>query len=625
MPVTVIDTLKPKNNGSFPIVEAVDVAVSAGQRLPEALAAKADASALAATDAAVATKADKTDISLVNEKIEDLKAQGLQQTPLFAENVEWLEENGDTSKVYVLPDGFLYAHTTKEIVIEAGNKLDLSAVSLNARLSGSSGSVTANGSPGYFVTDFIAISDLANISPYNVRLNWELTAADDNKVVYYDSNKTRIGSAVISGLHIPITITDGETVFDLRQSPTEQSWADVAHVRFQFCINRSTDITSEDIINCKIFFDAENKVETLTGWHNTGHAFVPADYEDRINELEEDIRETEERLTILESTSPENDSVIIPAFWKNAVDECIVKIKSLQNGINCVTFPFFSDNHQRNGYAGILISYIMKECHIPYCFYGGDSISNGYIASEEAMISEDKAFDDIMKPVPNGRLCRAVGNHDGYWAVSSTEKYYYTREQIYDLFLREEAVSQLKHFGGDGTYYYVDDIASRMRFIVLNTNGGIDSTQLEWLQNTAMQFTEDGWGIVFISHQPISNHYHANISNAETVRAAVSNYINGTSANKAEVVGWFSGHIHRDRIYTGVAINTTDDTEGDAMGFTQVTITSDHTSIAYDDATKHTVANDNQSHAIDFVTINKTTRTVNLTRLGIGNDRSYTY
>lgn len=61
------------------------------------------------------------------------------------------------------------------------------------------------------------------------------------------------------------------------------------------------------------------------------------------------------------------------------------------------------------------------------------------------------------------------------------------------------------------------------------------------------------------------------------------------------------------------------------MGFTQVTITSDHTSIAYDDATKHTVANDDKSHAIDFVTINKTTRSVNITRLGIGEDRSYTY
>ncbi len=56
-----------------------------------------------------------------------------------------------------------------------------------------------------------------------------------------------------------------------------------------------------------------------------------------------------------------------------------------------------------------------------------------------------------------------------------------------------------------------------------------------------------------------------------------------------------------------------------------VTITSDHTEIAYDDATKHTVAEDAESHAIDFVTVNRSTRTVNITRLGIGADRSYSY
>lgn len=43
MAVEVIDKIKPKNGGSFPIVEAVDVEVSEGQRLPEALAAKANA------------------------------------------------------------------------------------------------------------------------------------------------------------------------------------------------------------------------------------------------------------------------------------------------------------------------------------------------------------------------------------------------------------------------------------------------------------------------------------------------------------------------------------------------------------------------------------------------------
>lgn len=349
----------------------------------------------------------------------------------------------------------------------------------------------------------------------------------------------------------------------------------------------------------------------------------------------------------------------VPAVWKNAVAACIAKIKALQVGRNCITFPFFSDNHQRNGYAGLLIAHIMKECSIPYCFFGGDSISSGTIADEAEMIAQDRAFDSIMAYVPNGRFCRAVGNHDGYW-TDGTNKFYYDRDGIYDLFLREEAIAQNKHFGDDGTYYYVDDIASKVRFVVLNTNGiqgeskTFDSTQLAWLQNTALQFSESNWAAVFISHQPITNNYHSLISNAGEVQEIIEQFI----ADGGNVVGWFAGHIHRDRIfeggygtvtYKGKSYTSFDENQNSRVNastgktetyslstdtlkaphyplpFKTITITSDATSIAYDEDMKHAIASDDQSHAIDFVTINKATRKVNITRLGIGSDRSYTY
>ncbi len=337
-----------------------------------------------------------------------------------------------------------------------------------------------------------------------------------------------------------------------------------------------------------------------------------------------DITAINEKLADIETGS---GNATIPSFWQSAVDETIAKIKVLQIGKNCVTFPFFSDNHQRNGYAGILISYIMKECGIPYCFFGGDTISSSHL-NESEMIAQDKAFDSSMSYIPEGRFCRAVGNHDGYWNDNGN-KGYYTRAQVYELFLRAEGVSQNKHFGEDGTYYYVDDMASKVRFVVLNTNSkiitagseSIDSTQLSWLQNTALSFDERGWGVVIISHCPISNHYHANVTNAQEV-------ISSVNSSGADIIGWFSGHIHRDRMYGYLAQNGTDNFEGDdysALGFTEVIITSDNTSIAYEDDTKHETANDDLSHAIDFVTINKDSRKVNITRLGIGNDRVYYY
>lgn len=543
-----------------------------------------------------------------------------QLKPEFANNIE---ECVDTSKLYVLPDGYIYGYMPITLPGEP--------LYTNLATTFEIGRINSSGNIDSSATAATTCADYFDFTAGNVVRVKGLTLGGYN-VGIYSSNKT-VQTAIkpsFPGGNTSNNITWEKETDEVYKFTNISNNA--AFIRFSGVLVASTD----DVI---ITVNEEIKEgEPTIGyqWASTGHAFVPADYEDRIVSLEAESKEHEERITLLEINSNESNKVAVPTFWEEAVNECISKIKALQVGKNCITFPFFSDNHQRNGYAGVLIAKVMKECNIPYCFYGGDSISNGYIDSEETMIAQDKAFDAAMSYIPNGRFCRAVGNHDGYWAVSADEKHYYTRDQIYELFLREESISQNKHFGDDGTYYYIDDIASKTRFIVLNTNGirdesgdvvgnTIDSTQLSWLQNTALLFNESGWAIVFISHQPISNHYHSLISNAAEVRTIINNYIDGSATNKADVVGWFSGHIHRDRIYTGIAINTTDDSEGELMGFTQVTITSDHTGIAYDDTTKHTVSNDNKSHAIDFVTINKSTKTVNLTRLGIGEDRRYTY
>lgn len=70
MSVKVIDTLKPKNDGAFPIAEAADIAVTAEKRLPEALADKADASALAETNAAVQGKANASDVATTTANLQ---------------------------------------------------------------------------------------------------------------------------------------------------------------------------------------------------------------------------------------------------------------------------------------------------------------------------------------------------------------------------------------------------------------------------------------------------------------------------------------------------------------------------------------------------------------------------
>jgi len=72
MPVNIIDTLKPKNNGTFPVVEAIDVAVTKTKRLPEVLDSKATTEALEHTNTVVASKASTADL---NAAANNLQAQ----------------------------------------------------------------------------------------------------------------------------------------------------------------------------------------------------------------------------------------------------------------------------------------------------------------------------------------------------------------------------------------------------------------------------------------------------------------------------------------------------------------------------------------------------------------------
>lgn len=69
MPVNVIGTLKPKNNGKFPVAEAVDIKVTDNQRLDEALENKAD---LSTVNFALDNKADKTITTNLQSQIDEI-------------------------------------------------------------------------------------------------------------------------------------------------------------------------------------------------------------------------------------------------------------------------------------------------------------------------------------------------------------------------------------------------------------------------------------------------------------------------------------------------------------------------------------------------------------------------
>ncbi|MBP5433488.1 hypothetical protein [Ruminococcus sp.] len=85
MAVTVIDTIKPKNNGTFPVVEAVDVKVSDSKRLDTALNDKANQSDLNALSNTVSSKASQSDLNALSTTVAG-KQNALTEAQLTAVN-----------------------------------------------------------------------------------------------------------------------------------------------------------------------------------------------------------------------------------------------------------------------------------------------------------------------------------------------------------------------------------------------------------------------------------------------------------------------------------------------------------------------------------------------------------
>ena len=267
-------------------------------------------------------------------EITDLKAQGLQQTPLYPigetvdECLAWLAENGDQTKLYALPDGMIYAYMTIEKEVEGGpaytNLLPTAKATdrttiyggdyngdgvadgykEKTRLSGSSGSETTNSSYDMISTGFIPAKDGDIL---RVRGYVESTGTTSAYIIAYNSSNTRTGNidwypntgsskytydADTNTFTVPLTASNFGSGFDA--------------IRF-CCGSLDNGIVT---INQEIKEGGGTEIVTVTEWANTGHAFVPADYEDRIVAVENRSLNNTSRIVALENgkTDPLTDT-----------------------------------------------------------------------------------------------------------------------------------------------------------------------------------------------------------------------------------------------------------------------------------------------------------------------------
>lgn len=330
-------------------------------------------------------------------------------------------------------------------------------------------------------------------------------------------------------------------------------------------------------------------------------------------------------------------------------------------------FGFLTDLHSyynNTAYPNLTSLYmnqVDRDINLDAVINGGDTVIHGTNTLENgiASLTIPLAYIDNKQ-----KMLVAKGNHDanGHSASSVTQQEvaWTIKEAMFFSVAQRHLLNDSSVHFGDGVYFYKDYEAQKVRVIVINScdageeiNGaymavdslrvcGVRQAQLNWLANTALNFSNKAdanqWHTIVISHLALETVDYNNpaVQNASLLHGLLVAFKNGqnysnsytdttysglftTSINvdyrtqgSMNLVGVFSGHNHADRM-----VNT---------GYEQVTTMSGYVdeSMASSEGTGRTYLGVDEM-AFDVVTVNKSTKTVNLTRIGCGSDRQFTY
>ena len=306
----------------------------------------------------------------------------------------------------------------------------------------------------------------------------------------------------------------------------------------------------------------------------------------------------------------------------------------------------------------------------------GDNVNMGKENTNEAYYSSQQATGDIDD---HNNAYFVVGNHD-YNNISGVDVYRQKKEWI----VPDEAIYRMYGklhendvvWGSrDKVYYYKDFEEKKIRMIVLNTLDKPNDTvtidgveyekypwlpnivsadQVDWFIDEALDFSDKSdkasWSVLVLSHvtpapnvewnsASLGDLQNSNPQGAQIIKIAEA-FATGTSKalsytdtlyggsatlnrnadftaqGAIPIIGWLSGHCHID---TKTTIN----------GITYVT-----TVCGYPDASigqsssmsgMEMVDGTYSAFGVDVLSLDKTTRKVKLHRIGIGNDREWTY
>lgn len=306
-----------------------------------------------------------------------------------------------------------------------------------------------------------------------------------------------------------------------------------------------------------------------------------------------------------------------------------------------IVFAYCSDCHTFGFEKGVetdlttlAIDRFDKHLDFDFILNCGDSV-----LSDPAYTNDGDAYTALRKSVfktDRKKTLYVEGNHDRniYDPVMPIQDFV---NLMYRPIKRNENV----YFGGvNKAYYYVDFPKQKIRIIVLSKydiegNGydgqaGYKQDQMEWLANTALKCSNEYHVIVATHSAPIDLNDNNLGQNENVLIKILENFVGGNNSTissssrddayqsyiidtkfteKGNLIGVFTGHNHVDdyRKVNGVNYISIE------CGYVEAGDLNNREGFTY------------FAIAFDVVIINKNTRNVSLTRIGYGDNRTFTY
>lgn len=512
--------------------------------------------------------------------------------PAFANTVE---DCADTSQVYVLPDGYLYAYMRYtgplyQNLLPAAKDPDTLASGYNGGtgyLSGfrlNSSGVNTDAS-GWAVTGLIPCAVGDTVRTRDIAIS----ASTNSYITFYDGTGAMIkcanGQNIMNNGYLDIAVDGLEMTFTVTASYAGTSLAGTAY--FRLSVPTGSIGASPAVIVNQTFAQGSGYM-----WANTGHVYQPADYEDRIAALEggaEELDGLSQRLEALELAGGE----AVPDYVRaEAADTAARALEKITPGSLVMALggdahlPYNSETYAAVLHTGMAIGEIQKTLRLDMAAFLGDFVKGGASSTKRESFEALRTCREYL----NGPLAGGVpvfwleGNHDdnpyGYDGLLDGDERYRRLGRNSEGLTADP--DNLRRCCG-----YRDFPGQRVRVVCLNTcdtgdfsypsAGGLhrlSPAQLQWLAGTALNLDDKPdkalWGLVILSHTPLNwesgsvtaegvtyalrPQYALEILDAFTGRAAGSLSVEGQTVAydftgaAAEVIAAFHGHTHNFRV-----------------------------------------------------------------------------